>query len=126
MALNNQKQSIQGLPHAALQFCISRPSFDATSSISFQSSDKSSTSVLDANSENKNLQISFSSPQNPWERESNMGGTQSTSFVPTSRNKKLRENDGCSEMNLENDSFGPDQWSWIMNLIPWISLKLSK
>ncbi|KAK8666034.1 hypothetical protein V6N13_006187 [Hibiscus sabdariffa] len=46
--------------------------FDATSSIS---SDRSSTSVQDANSDNKNLQISFSSPQNPWKRESNMGGT---------------------------------------------------
>ncbi|GMJ03012.1 hypothetical protein HRI_003970400 [Hibiscus trionum] len=105
--------------------CPMLPYIFATSSISFHSSDKSSTSVQEANSNNKNLQISFSSPQdifNPLKRDP-MGGTQTS-------NKKLRENmekeevisvnNGCSEMNfyrsihLENDSFSPDQWSSIM------------
>ncbi|XP_039013432.1 NAC domain-containing protein 2-like [Hibiscus syriacus] len=90
--------------------------FDAASSISFQGSDRSGTSVQEANSDNKNLQISFSSPKNlfnPLKRES-MEGTQTTSFVPSS-NKKLRENDNIYRSNhLENGDFSPDQWSSIM------------
>ncbi|KAE8702093.1 ONAC010 protein [Hibiscus syriacus] len=90
--------------------------FGAASRISFQSSDRSCTSVQEANSDNKNLQISFSSPKNifnPLKRES-MEGTQTTSLVPTV-NKKLRENENIYRSNhLENNSFSPDQWSSIM------------
>ncbi|MBA0660802.1 hypothetical protein Goklo_012767 [Gossypium klotzschianum] len=95
------------------------PCFDTTSSISFQSSDKSCTSLQEANSGNNNMQISFSSLQNlfnPLKRESMEEG----SFVPTSCKKLKNTEKDCSEMNfyrsnhLENSDSSPHQWNPMM------------
>ncbi|XWS59696.1 hypothetical protein CRYUN_Cryun08bG0143900 [Craigia yunnanensis] len=108
------------------------PCFDTTSNISFQSSDKSCTSVQEANSDKKNLQISFTSLEtmfNPLKRKSMEGSNQATSFVPPS--KKLISEDiekeevisvsnDCSDMNFygtdhsEGNNFSQDQWNSIM------------
>ncbi|MBA0746943.1 hypothetical protein Gogos_009415 [Gossypium gossypioides] len=95
------------------------PCFDTSSSISFQSSDKSCTSLQEANSGNNNMQISFSSLQNlfnPLKRESMEEG----SFVPTSCKKLKNTEKDCSEMNfyrsnqLENSDSSPHQWNPMM------------
>ncbi|XP_022746670.1 NAC domain-containing protein 2-like [Durio zibethinus] len=108
------------------------PCFGTTSSISFQSSDKSCISVQEVNSDKKNLQISFSSLQNlfnPLKRKSMEGGNQATSFIPPSK-KFIREDrekeevisvsNDCSDMNFygtnhsDGNNFSPDEWNSIM------------
>ncbi|XP_022743957.1 NAC domain-containing protein 2-like [Durio zibethinus] len=107
------------------------PFFDTTSSISFQSRDKSCTSVQEANSD-KDLQISFSSLEslfNPVKRKSLEASNQATSFIPPSK-KLIREDkektevisvsDDFSDMNFygtdhsKGNNFSPDQWNSIM------------
>ena len=108
------------------------PCFDTTSSIRFQSSNKSCTSVQEANSDKKNSQISFRSLEtmfNPLKRKSMEGGNQATSLFPPS--KKLISEDrekeevisvsnDCSDMNFygtdhsEGNNFSQDQWNSIM------------
>ncbi|XVE76202.1 hypothetical protein DITRI_Ditri12bG0154300 [Diplodiscus trichospermus] len=111
------------------------PHFDTTSSISFQSSNKSCTSVQEADSSKNNLQISFSSLEsmfNPLKRNSRDAGDQAISFIPPSK-KLIREdkdkekeelisvsNDCSSDMNFygtdhsEGNNFSPDEWNSIM------------
>ncbi|XP_022767368.1 NAC domain-containing protein 67-like isoform X1 [Durio zibethinus] len=107
------------------------PCFDTTSSISFQSSDKSCTSVQEANSDKKNLLISFSSLEtlfNPLERKS-VEGYQATNFVPSKRliredreKEEVLSASNCCSSNMnfyrtdhsEGNNFSPDQWNSIM------------
>lgn len=82
------------------------PFSDTTSSISFQSTDKSRTHIQEANNSDKeNLQTSFSSIEtlfNPLKRKSMEGGNQAT-IVPPSK-KLIRE----------DNNFSPDQWNPFM------------
>lgn len=108
------------------------PCFEKTSSISFQSSKKSCTSLQEANYDKKNFQIPFSSLESlldSLKRKSMGAGNQATSFIPPSK-KLIREDTekeevilvsyDCSDMNFygtdhsEDNNLSPDQWGSIM------------